>query len=167
MSESVQWVVFTIGGQRVALELAAVERVVRAVEITPLPKAPEIVQGVINVEGRIVPVFNLRRRFGMADRELGPDDQMIVARIPGRRAALVVDEAIGVAAYPAEAVTRAARILPGLEHLEGVVKCEDGLIFIHDLSRFLSVPEDCALGEAMRTEEGRQAADPGEKRDDR
>ena len=61
-------VVFTLDEQRYALHLLAVERVVRAVEVTALPEAPEIVLGVVNVKGRIVPVINVRRRFRLPER---------------------------------------------------------------------------------------------------
>jgi purine-binding chemotaxis protein CheW len=58
-----QLVVLTLDEQRYALHLSAVERIVRMVEITPLPKAPQIVLGVVNVQGRIVPIVNIRKRF--------------------------------------------------------------------------------------------------------
>ena len=61
MSESVQFVVFRLDKQRYALSLAAVERVVRAAEVTLLPNAPPIVLGAIDVGGRVLPVFNVRR----------------------------------------------------------------------------------------------------------
>ncbi|MBF8302857.1 MAG: cheW40H-4 [Candidatus Dadabacteria bacterium] len=58
-----QLVVLTLDEQRYALHLSAVERIVRVVEVTPLPKAPEIVLGVVNVQGQIIPVINIRKRF--------------------------------------------------------------------------------------------------------
>jgi len=70
MRESVHVVVFELAGQKYALQLSAVQLVVRAVEITPLPKAPACVAGIINFQGRVVPVFNLRQRFQLPEREL-------------------------------------------------------------------------------------------------
>jgi purine-binding chemotaxis protein CheW len=63
-----QLVVFTLGQQRYGLPLSSVERAARIVEITPLPNAPEIVLGVINVQGRLMPVVNLRHRFRLPER---------------------------------------------------------------------------------------------------
>ncbi len=57
------YIVFTLDEQRYALHLSAVERVICVVEITPLPKAPEIVLGIINVGGQIIPVIDMRKRF--------------------------------------------------------------------------------------------------------
>src|SRR5688572_5800757 len=91
-----QYVVFLLAGQRYALSLTIVSRIVRAVEITPLPDAPAIVLGVINVEGEILPVFNLRGRFLLQEREVGPNDQFLIARAGRRKVALVMDEAQGV-----------------------------------------------------------------------
>ena len=73
-------VVFALDEPRYALLLSAVEKVVRAVEITPLPKAPEIVVGVINAQGRILPVLDIRKRFRLPAREMKPDDRRFSAR---------------------------------------------------------------------------------------
>ena len=74
-----QLVVFFLDGQRYGLHLSTVRRVVRAVEVRALPSAPGIVLGVINIEGRIIPVINVRRRFGLPDKEIDLDDHFIVA----------------------------------------------------------------------------------------
>jgi purine-binding chemotaxis protein CheW len=150
-----QLVVFLLEGQRYALRLAAVERVVRAVEITPLPQAPEIVLGMINVEGRIVPVVNMRNRFGRPERAIELSDQFIIARTSRRAVALVVDSVNEVVACTEAQVVAAEKILPGLEHVEGVLKLPDGMILLHDLDRFLSLDEEQALAEALQPEEAK------------
>lgn len=146
-------VVFTLDEQRYALRLAAVERVVRAVEVTRLPKAPEIVLGMINVQGRIIPVINVRKRFHLPERGIELSDQFIIARISRRTVALVVDAVNDVVPCPEAQVVAAEKILPGLEHVEGVLKIPDGMIFVHDLDRFLSLDEAQALAEALQPKE--------------
>lgn len=145
-----QLLVFTLENIRYALRLTAVERVVRAVDIIPLPKAPEIVLGVINFGGRVVPVLNIRARFRLPERELQVSDQLILARASGRELALVADAVGGVVERKDQQVIAAERILPALEFLEGVAKLEDGLILIHDLARFLSLEEGRELEGALR-----------------
>jgi purine-binding chemotaxis protein CheW len=152
MNDFSQLVVFRLENQRYAMPLAAVERIVRAVEVTALPKAPGIVLGVIDVEGRVLPVFNLRRRVGLAEREIGPADQFLLARTTQRTVVLVIDEAQGVIERPTTAITGPGSIVPGLEQIEGVIHLEDGLALIYDLERFLSLEEARALDEAMREE---------------
>jgi len=81
--ETLQLIVFTLDAQRYALHLSAVERAIRMVEITPLPKAPEIVIGVVNIHGAVIPVLNIRKRFRLPEREPDLGDQLIVAVQPG------------------------------------------------------------------------------------
>ena len=75
-----QIVVFTLRDRRHGLPLSAVERIVRVVEVTSLPKAPDIVLGVVNVQGRVIPVINVRRRFRLPEREIALTDHMLIAR---------------------------------------------------------------------------------------
>lgn len=74
-SDMIQPVTFDLDDHHYALPLTAVERVIRAIEITPLPKAPLIVRGIVNVEGRIVPVVSVRKRFRLPNREIEPRDR--------------------------------------------------------------------------------------------
>lgn len=144
-----QVVGFSLQGQRYGLKLEAVERVVPVVEIQPLPKAPEIVLGVINIQGRIVPVANVRRRFRIPEREIALSDRLILARTRTRQVALLVDAVLGVLELSDVQTTAAGAIVPGLDYVDGVAKLPDGLLFIHDLNTFLSFDEAGALDEAL------------------
>jgi purine-binding chemotaxis protein CheW len=149
-----QLVVFSLEDFRYAVSLSSVERSVRAVEITPLPKAPEIVTGVINLAGVIVPVLNIRRRFRLPEREVKPGDQFLIARTASRVVALVVDEVRGTTECSSREMIEPEKIIPGMEFVTGVVKLADGMLFIHDLDRFLSLEEEKALDTAINGENG-------------
>lgn len=143
-----QLVAFTLGEQRYALPLTTVQRVVRMVEVTPLPKAPEIVLGVIDFQGTIIPVMSMRKRFGLSEPETNLSDQIIVADTAKRCVALVVNSVTGVLERTAEAVTETEKIIPGAQYVEGITRLEDGILFIHNLEHFLSENEEqqlCAL----------------------
>lgn len=144
-----QLVVFNLADQRYALHLSAVERVVLIAELTALPKAPEIVLGIINVRGRIVPVVDTRRRFGLPAREFNLSDHLIIARTSRRVVALLADVVAGVIQHSQAAITATEQILRNLEYVEGVVKLDDGLVLIHDLDTFLSAVEERTLEQAM------------------
>ena len=152
MSESVQLVVFRLDEQRYALSLAAVERIVRAAEVTLLPNAPPIVLGALDVEGRVLPVLNIRRRFGLREREVSPADQFLIARTAPRTVVLVVDEAQGVIERSQAEIIGSAQIVPGLGQFQGVVRLDDGLVLIHDVEKFLSLDEARALDDAINQE---------------
>lgn len=145
-------VVFSLDGQRYALALAAVERVVRAVEVTRLPAAPDIVLGIINMQGRVIPLINVRRRFRLTEREMALTDQIVIAHTARRPVALVVDAVSGVLEHPEREAVAARDILPDADYVEGVVKLEDGLILIHDLDRFLSLEEEASLDQALEVD---------------
>jgi purine-binding chemotaxis protein CheW len=147
--DSLRLIVFTLDEQRYALHLEAVERIVRLAEVTPLPKAPEIVLGVVNVQGRVLPVINIRRRFRLPEREEDLRDQLILARTSRRPVALVVDAVGGVVERTAKQATPAESIVSGTEYVEGVVKLADGLVLIHNLETFLSLEEETKLGKAL------------------
>ena len=153
MNSSPELVVFTLDKQPYALRIGVVERVVRAVEVTPLPKAPEIVLGMINAQGSIVLVVNVRKRFQLPEREVELNDQFIIARTSRRTVALVVDAVNDVVLCAEAQVVASEKILPGLEHVEGVLKLPDGMTLLHDLDQFLSLDEEQALAEAMKPEE--------------
>ena len=149
MSRLIQLVHFNLDDQRYALFLSAVIRIIPVAEITDLPKAPEIVLGVINVNGFIIPVFDICKRFRLPHREMQLGNQLIIASTLKRTVALLVDSVNDVIEIPEEKIIAGEKILPGLEYVEGVVKTEDGMILIHDLEQFLSLQEEKALHEAM------------------
>jgi purine-binding chemotaxis protein CheW len=152
MNGLTQLVVFRLEEWRCAVMLAVVERVIRAVEVMPLPKAPAIVLGIIDVEGRVLPVLNARRRFGLPDKAIRPADQFLIARTEQRTVVLVIDEALGIVERPPSEIISPSHITPGLEQIQGVIRLDDGLAFIHDLDKFLSLEEAGALEVAMSAE---------------
>jgi purine-binding chemotaxis protein CheW len=142
-------VTFSLDDRKFALYVSAVQRIIRVVEVTALPKAPEIVVGIINMQGQVIPVFDIRIRFHLPVIEVRLNDQMIIASTTKRTVALIVDSVNDVIEIPAEKIIAAEQILPELEYVEGVVKTEGGMVLIHDLERFLSRHEEKALDEAL------------------
>ena len=142
-------VVFTLDTQRYAIPLDSIERVFPTVEVTPIPKAPEIVLGVVNIQGRVVPVVDIRRRFRLPEREPEIYDHMIVASTGKRAVAFVVDGATGILEIPENEITALRDLLSGTEYVEGVVRLPDGLVLIHDLETFFSLEEEKLLDRAM------------------
>jgi purine-binding chemotaxis protein CheW len=138
-------IVFTLDGQRCGVALTAVERVARMVEITPLPGVPVFVRGVINVQGEIMPVVDLRLRFGLPARPVRLDDQLIITRFAGRGMALTADIVQGVCTCRQEEVTEAGDIMADLPFLSGIARLPDGLILIHDLEQLLSADQSQAI----------------------
>lgn len=133
MNKSHQYVVFTIDRNRFGLLLSAVKRVVRMVQITPVPDAPRLIAGMINVQGELLPVVSMRSRFQMAERALSINDQLIIASARGRGLALIVDAVIGVIEEPDERVTAADNLSLGTNSVDRLLKTEDGIVILYDL----------------------------------
>lgn len=137
--------VFEIGGLRYALPTSNVSELVRAVTIVPLPKGPPIVEGIINVRGRVVPVLDIRARFRLPPKAVSHTDHLILAHAGQRLVALRTDRALGLARVEAADIDDAQTALPGAEYVSGVAKLPDGLVLIHDLRTFLRESEAAAL----------------------
>ncbi len=159
MEKELQLVIFTLDEQRFGLHLGTVERVFRSVEITTVPNAPEIVMGVINVAGRVIPVINLRRRFSLAAKEVGLDSQFMVVGLNSRRVVLVVDKVKGVFTFPGQEVVPLDRIFFDMEYVEGLVQLGDDLIILNDLQLLLSAEEKRFLQQG-----GKGGQDPGPRK---
>ena len=155
---TVPLLVFGLRADRFAVKGTAVREVVRAVAIAALPGAPDVVEGVINYRGRVVPVLDIRSRFGLPARPLHPDQRFIVADAGPRLVALRVDHAFDLVEVPEDTIEAAARVAPGSHHAEGVARLPEGLVVIHDLERFLSLDEGPRLDAAVQTVEAGGAA---------
>jgi purine-binding chemotaxis protein CheW len=149
---------FAVAHRWYALPVVFVEEILRAVAISPLPKAPPIVEGVINLRGAVVPVLDVRARFGLAPRALSPDQYFIVARAGERVVALRVDQALDLVAVRGVDIEAAARVVAGIEYVAGIAKLPDGLLVIHDLPQFLSLDERRHLDRALAAPAGRGKA---------
>ncbi len=148
--------VFEVGERRYGLPTTDVRELLRAVTVVPLPGAPAIVEGVINVRGNVIPVLDIRARFRLPPRAATHTDHLIVASIGDRRVALRVDRAIELVQCAASDVEDARGVVPGVEYVAGVAKLPDGLVLIHDLRTFLSAAEATALAASL--------SDPGPTR---
>ena len=129
--------IFTLDEQRYALSLTTVERVVRAVEIMPWPEAAGPMLGMVNVQGHVIPVVNLRRRLNLPEREITLSDRFIIVQTAKQRVVLVVDEINDVFT---QATARSLATEPNMPETayEGMVKFEDNITPILNLDQLLA-----------------------------
>lgn len=149
MKQTYIFTAFTLDAQSFALPVSSVERVVRVTEVTPLPEAPDVVYGIINYKGQVIPVCNIRRRFGFPDIEINLSHQFIIARTSKRTVALLVDDVTGTVEREENEIVPAGQVLQEMKYVRGIVKLEDGLVLIHDLDEFLSLDEERVLEKAL------------------
>ena len=152
MTRPGQIIMFALDQQRYGIPLDLVERVVRMVEITQLPTSPGLIHGVINVQGKILPVLDLRQRLGLPRRRVELSDQLIIMRSSAHSFALMTETACQVRECTEQMVADTAKILPDLPFLSGVVKFPDGLILLQDPELLFSTCETKALDELLAQE---------------
>jgi len=144
-----KYIVFKIETQHYALSVNNVERTFNIVEITPLPDAPDIILGIINVHGKVIPVLNIYKRFNQPEHEINIRDRLIIIKTPLRELALIADFVTGVIEVPGQNIADLANIHSGTSYIKGSIKCKDGLILITDIEQFLTSIEESTLNEAL------------------
>ena len=139
-----------LAGTRLALPASAVLEIHRAVLIAPLPGAPPVIEGVVHVRGRALPVVDLAERLALPHRPtLSPDEHFVVLRAGAREVVVRVDEVEDLAALDERTIARAEGLVAAARTVSGVARLEDGTLTIHDPAAFLSQAEDDALGRAL------------------
>jgi purine-binding chemotaxis protein CheW len=133
MNNARHYLVFSLDDQRYALPLSAVERVVRVVELVPMPKAPTAILGVVNIQGRIIPVISVRRQFGLTERELDLTDQLIITSVENRATALLVDAVLGVVESSSDRVVPSSVVSPELNEVNGLMNLDGRTVMIQNL----------------------------------
>jgi purine-binding chemotaxis protein CheW len=137
--------VFEVGGQRYGLAASDVREIVRAAAIVPLPRAPAIVEGIVNVRGRVIPVLDIRQRFRLPAKKLAPSDHFVLAFAAEYVVALRADRVLELRRFRAAEIEEAVAVLPYSEYVAGVAKLPTGLVLLHDVRTFLSQGEAAAL----------------------
>jgi purine-binding chemotaxis protein CheW len=136
----------------IAVPVTAVQEVVRAVAVSPLPDVPPFVEGVINARGTLVPVFDLRRRFGLPPTPPTLHHHFVLAFAGSRLAALRVDRALDLVQVAESELSPPEELVGGGRHVASIARLPDGVLVIQDLEAFLSTSEsgrlDAALAEA-------------------
>lgn len=146
-AELIQLVTFSIGEEEFGVDILKVQEIIRTMEITRVPKAPDFVEGVINLRGNVIPIIDLRKRFGLETRSHDKHTRIIVIEINNMIVGFVVDSVSEVLRIPANTVEPPPPVVAGLEseYISGVGKLEDRLLILLDLDRLLSGEEKDVL----------------------
>lgn len=163
VEDVVQLVTFKVGVEEYGLDIRSITEVVRPLKITPLPRMPQFIEGVVNLRGIIIPVVDLRKRFAISRAADDPKKmRMLIARgaVAGASGAvrdllgLIVDSVQEVLHVPQKDIEPAPEAATG-EHagfLSGMCKVGDRLIILFDIARILSPQERSALAAADKEE---------------
>jgi purine-binding chemotaxis protein CheW len=149
-AELMQLVTFSIDDEEFGVDILKVQEIIRTMEITKVPRAPEFVEGVINLRGKVIPIIDLRRRFGLVTRDHDKHTRIIVIDISDMIVGFVVDSVSEVLRIPSSTVEPPPPVVAGMEseYISGVGKLADRLLILLDLDRLLSGEEQNMLNAA-------------------
>ena len=141
--EVVQVVSFRLSNEEYGVDIAQVQEIIRMVEVTHVPRAPHFMEGVINLRGQLIPIIDLRTRFGMPRIASTKSTRIVVTDIGNKRVGIVVDSVSEVLNIPIENVEDAPEMIAGVgtEYIQGVGKMNDRLIIMLDLTMVISGDE--------------------------
>ena len=144
-----KYLTFKLDVEEFGLEILKVQEIIKMMDITRVPRTPEFVRGVINLRGKVIPIIDLRRRFGLDSKSHDKHTRIIVIEINNMIVGFVVDSVSEVLRIPASTVEPPPPVVSGLEseYISGVGKLEDRLLILLDLDRLLSRADIEALGQ--------------------
>jgi purine-binding chemotaxis protein CheW len=142
-----QLVVFELANENYGVDISAVESIIKMQAITVVPHAPEFVEGVTNLRGKVLPVIDLRKRFGLAAVDFSKDSRIVVVSMEGKEVGMVVDGVSEVLTISDESVEPVPTMVATVDSsfLVGIAKIDERLVILLDLQRVLSVQEQYAL----------------------
>ena len=138
-----QLVTFSIDEEEFGVNILKVQEIIRIIEITRVPRSPEFVEGVINLRGRVIPIVDLRRRFGLAAIAHDKDTRIIVIELNSLVVGFIVDAVSEVLRIPADTVEPTPPVAAGVdsEYISGVGKLQDRLLILLDLDKLLTAED--------------------------
>ena len=143
-------VMFRLGDDHFAADIVAVERVLRYAAPTGVPDMPAYIEGVMDYQGRVVPVVNLRRRFELPAAPSAGETRILVLNVSGEWIGVVVDGVTEVAAFDRSSLSAPPKLFRGLarEYVKGIIRRGERLLIYLDVEYLLSSTERIALQDA-------------------
>lgn len=146
-----QYIIFSVGEEEFGLDVLRVQEIIRYVDPTKIPHAPEFVEGVINFRGEIIPVINLRTRFALQKVLDRVFTVIIVVEINGKTFGLTVDQVSDILSIPDDKIQPASEFSAraGTEYLKAMGKVGNRLVLILDLDKIISLNNQKKLEEII------------------
>jgi purine-binding chemotaxis protein CheW len=138
-----QMVIFGVGSEYFGVEIAQVESIIKIQTITKLPHMPEFVKGVTNLRGKVLPIIDLRKRFGFVAEETDKHSRIIVVNLDQTEVGMIVDEVSEVLTVPEGAVEPTPEITTSVNStfITGIAKLDPRLVILLNLQQVLSQRE--------------------------
>lgn len=143
----ISFVTFKISNESYAIDIMEVNEIVKLLEITPIPNAPDFVDGIITLRGEIIPIVDLNKRFNFAPREYTEEDELyraiVIIRVQDMTIGILIDQVNRVIPIESNQIQAPPQMISGIgaEYISGVVKQKDNLFVILDIQKLFSKKE--------------------------
>ena len=142
-----QLVVFELANENYGVDISSVESIIKMQEITRIPHSPSFVEGITNLRGLVLPVIDLRKRFGLEAQEASRDSRIMVVAIGNVKVGMIVDAVSEVLRVPSESIEPPPSMTTTSKanFITGIAKLNDILVILLDLSKILTTDEQVEL----------------------
>ena len=142
-----QFVKFDVGNEEFGVDIEQVREIIKIQEFLKVPKTPKFIEGLINLRGKVLTVFNLRKRLGMKNQAFDENSKIIIVDSNDLLIGFTVDVVSEIIRIPDDAVENTPPTVTGIDKrfLAGVAKSDDKLLLLLDLSQVLSNDEETKL----------------------
>jgi len=147
-NQIIQLVSFKLGKEEFGVDILKVQEINRMLEITEMPNAPEFVEGIVNLRGRIIPVIDLKKRLQMLPKEHDNSTRIIVVELNGKTTVgFIVDEVSEVLRIESNITEPPPKMVAGINSdcITAVAKLDDRLLILLDMNKILSLEEEEVL----------------------
>jgi purine-binding chemotaxis protein CheW len=153
LDELIQLVSFSLAQEEFGIDILKVQEINRMVEITRIPQAPHYCEGVINLRGKVIPIIDLRKKFGMEVREHDTNTRIVVCDVDGSQVGMIVDAVDEVLRIPRTAVEPPPEMVASVnsKYIRGVVKLEQCLLIFLDVSKIAGEVSQAIAEEELAT----------------
>lgn len=147
MRQEIQLACFKVGMESYALDIMRIKEIIRPQKLTPIPKAPSFIEGVINLRGAVIPVADMRKRFDQPISAENRKNRIVVCSLAGKIIGLLVDEVTEVRRYGRNEIAPSPQFIKGpqADYFLGVARSGEELIMLIDLEKVLSTEEKIEL----------------------
>lgn len=151
MATDVQMVIFKLTDADYGIPIAKVMEINRMVTITKLPQTPEFMEGIINLRGRVIPVIDLRKRFGLEAKAQDDDTRIMIIDVEGQTVGIIVDAVHEVFHIPGTSIEPPPpSFVLDARYIEGIGKLEDRLVILLNIDRIMTSQETIVLRQAVQ-----------------
>lgn len=166
----VQLICFKAGEETYAVDIMRVREIILYRKITPVPRSPEFLEGIVHIRGKVIPVVDLRKKFLIEQGDITPSTRIIVVNLNGKDVGFTVDHVMEVLRIDSKEIARAPAVAKGIdsEYLIGVIQDDwDELILILDMDSVLSSDEQVRLQQLVGEDDNSSLGNDSNENDNR